>query len=396
MCLKPEDVERMDKAQVLVNEAAFDQNWIVYGPAGTGKTILALNRLQRLSKLRPDDDHIFLSKSKMLSRWVEQAAIGLGVNNKIHSFDQYVWNKVTSYIGQTPVPVDASATWSEILWSKTTPLIVEAFKKDPNLKKFSVIVDEGQDIDAGFFEACKTMCIRVFILMDENQKTKFWADTARAEAAQMLNVDQMHQKYLGINYRNPKAIKELSETFYDGDVQELASDPPAEFQKNLEADPSVRYIPFSDETKKVDQVKRIIGFCSDRPQSTVCVVAPSPNDVAKVIKSLKDSSLATKRFDKNIWKVRGYIPKRNQRCMTDFCSPGIVVASALNLKGSEFDAVYLVDWHRSDDPAPAMYTLVARARARIEVFAAPTAESKSKMRDKFEKALSGGLIKEVQ
>ena len=38
MCLKPEDVERMDDAQTAVNEAAFDQNWIVYGPAGTGKT----------------------------------------------------------------------------------------------------------------------------------------------------------------------------------------------------------------------------------------------------------------------------------------------------------------------------------------------------------------------
>ena len=395
MCLKPEDVERMDVAQTAVNEAAFDQNWIVYGPAGTGKTILALNRLQRLSKLRPDDDHIFLSKSKMLSRWVEQAAIGLGVNERIHSFDQYVWNKVTSYIGHTPVPVDGAATWSEILWSKTTPLVVDAFKQNPNLRKFSLIVDEAQDISAGFFEACKTMCNRVFILMDENQKTKFWADTARAEAARMLNVDQIHQKYLGINYRNPKAIKELSETFYNGDVNELASDPPAEFQKNLEVEPSIRYIPYSDVSKKADQVRRIIGFCSDRPQSTVCVVAPSPSEVARAITTLKDSALATKRFDQTNWKVRGYIPKRNQRCVTDFCSPGIVVASALNLKGSEFDAVYLIDWHLSEDSAPALYTLIARARARIEVFAEPNAESKSSVRNKFEKALSAGLIKEV-
>ena len=396
MCLKPEDVERMDSAQTAVNEAAFDQNWIVYGPAGTGKTILALNRLQRLSKLRPDEDHVFISKSKMLSRWVEQAAIGLGQNNKIQSFDQYVWHKVKSYIGCKPITLSPTATWSEISWSETTPLIADAFKQKPNMKKFSVIVDEGQDISAGFFEACKIMCSRVFILMDENQKTKFWADTARAEAARMLNVDQRHQRYLGINYRNPKVIKELSETFYDGDVNELASDPPVEFQKNLEADPSIRYLPLDDETKKIDQVRRIIGFCSDRPQSTVCVVAPSPSDVPRVIKHLQDSALATNRFDKNIWKVRGYIPKRGQRCTTDFCSPGIVIANALNLKGSEFDAVYLVDWHRSEDPAPAMYTLIARARARIEIFADPTEESKLKMRHKFEKALSAGLIKEMQ
>ena len=211
----------------------------------------------------------------------------------------------------------------------------------------------------------------------------------------MLNVDQMHQKYLGINYRNPKAIKELSETFYNGDVTELASDPPAEFQKNLEVEPSIRYIPYSDVSKKADQVRRIIGFCSDRPQSTVCVVAPSPSEVARAITTLKDSALATKRFDQTNWKVRGYIPKRNQRCVTDFCSPGIVVASALNLKGSEFDAVYLIDWHLSEDSAPALYTLIARARARIEVFAEPNAESKSSVRNKFEKALSAGLIKEV-
>ena len=125
-------------------------------------------------------------------------------------------------------------------------------------------------------------------------------------------------------------------------------------------------------------------------------MAPTPNDVADLIKKLRESALATKKFDSSIWSVRGYIPKRNRPCVTDFCSPGIVVASALNLKGSEFDAVYLTDWHRSEDLAPAMYTLVARARARIEVFADPTAESKSKVRRKFEKALSGGLIKEVE
>jgi len=395
MCLKPEDVERMDLAQTAVNEAAFDQNWVVYGPAGTGKTILALNRLQRLSKLRPDDDHVFLSKSKMLSRWVEQAAIGLGVNDKIDSYDRYVWNKVKGYIGCEPVTVDPVASWSEILWSATTPLIAEAFKRDASLKKFSVIVDEGQDISAGFFEACKIMCSRVFVLMDENQKTKFWADTARAEAARMLNVDQMHQKYLGINYRNPRLIKELSESFYEGDIKELASDPPVELQKNLEAEPSIRYMPFVDQTKKVDQVRRIISYCSERPQSTVCVVAPTPGDVANVIKELKNCAAATQRFDNNNWKVRGYIPKRNQPCGTDFCSPGVVVASALNLKGSEFDAVYLSDWHRSEDAAPSIYTLIARARARLEVFADPTPSSKKNVQSKFEKALSKGLIKEV-
>ena len=45
MCLSKKDIETIDKAQTEVNEASFGQNWLGYGPAGTGKTIRALNRV---------------------------------------------------------------------------------------------------------------------------------------------------------------------------------------------------------------------------------------------------------------------------------------------------------------------------------------------------------------
>lgn len=395
MCLKKNDIERLDAKQTEVNESSFDQNWIVYGPAGTGKTILALSRMQRLVRLLPDENHIFLSKSKMLSRWVEQAAEDLGVNSYIKTFDQFVWNHVKKIIGMDPFKTDPENLWSEIDWDKTIPIIRERFANDTTIKKISIIVDEAQDIRPGFFEACKIMCSRIFILMDENQKTAIFADTKRTEIATILGIDSAHQKILRVNYRNPEEIKKLSESFYDGDRAELAELPPKELRRNLEAPPTINWMPFDDDSKH-NQVRRIISYCGDRPQSTVCVVVPNPKDVKKLGDSFKKAaSTASKLKSLPDWSVRGYQPKTFTPCTTDFCSPGIVVSNSINIKGSEFDAVFLVNWDDSKELAAAMYTLISRARTRIEVLSSALPQSKALVRRQFNQAIEENLITEA-
>lgn len=396
MCLAKDDVELLDGKQRSVNEAAFNQNWIVYGPAGTGKTILGLARLERSVNMAPNEDHIFLSKSKMLGRWVEQAAEQMGIGNNIHSFDQFVWNRVKHYLGRDPEKVEPNATWSEIDWDKTNPLLEKAFATNKTLKKFNVIVDEAQDVRPGFFTACRIMCNNVFVLMDENQKTGVFADTPRAQVADLLGVDNDHQIYLGINYRNPLEIKNLSEVFYTGRPDELAQPAPEERRKMLEAPPTIRWIPFSDDKARSDQVSRILSYCRDRPQVTVCVVAPTTLRVNVIHRVLQEDSQSDKRLSRiGNWSVRKYESEKFKPCTTDFCSPGIVVATPVNLKGSEFDAVFLTDWESSADQPPSMYTLICRAKARIEVLADPSESSKQTVRTMFAKALEENLITEA-
>ena len=398
MCLTKDDIARLDREQILINETSFDMDWIIYGPAGTGKTILALNRIERLSRLVPNETHVYISKSKFLGRWVEQAALELGIQDNVTTFDSFVWNHVRRLLGSPPVPVDPSARWSEIDWAKTTPLIEKAFQKNPALEKFNLVLDEAQDIRLGFFEACKIMCNRLFILMDENQRTAVFADTKRSEIAEVLGINPAQHRYLGINYRNPDEIKNLSETFFDGDKNELAKPPPPELRRTLEAKPCFRWLPFLNPADKEEsQIGRILSYCADHPQTTICVVVPEKEQIQLVADTLTkeariDSTISA--MIKRGWAVRQYTAVRNKPCKTDLCSPGIVVSTAINFKGSEFDAVFLIDWQKSTEAAAAMYTVITRARARIEVFADNSLASKSKVRSQFDLAISERLITE--
>jgi len=239
------------------------------------------------------------------------------------------------------------------------------------------------------------MCSRIFILIDENQKTTVFADTKRSEIATILDIDSSNQIFLRVNYRNPEEIKRLSESFYDGDRAELAELPPKNMRPKLEAPPTIKWMPFNDETKN-NQVRRVISYCADHHQSTVCVVVPNPRDVKELVTSLRKAAEADSIIKKlPEWSIRGYQPKAFTPCVTDFCSPGIVVSNSINIKGSEFDAVFLVKWEDSKELPAAMYTLICRARARIEVLSSGLPNSKALVRKQFIQAIKENLITEA-
>ena len=396
MCLSKKDIETIDRAQSEVNEASFDQNWLVYGPAGTGKTILALNRVERMSRMLPNETTLFVSKSKVLGRWVEQAADELGISSKIATFDRYVWNLVKNTIGQDPVKMEPNAQWSEIDWDATIPLLKVASQKNPNPSKINLVLDEAQDVRLGFFSACEFMFKRLFILMDENQKTEVFANSKRSDIVRLLQIDEKHQKLLHINYRNPLEIKELSETFFDGEAGELASVPDAKDRRNLEAPPVIRWLSLSDEKSPMDQVGRIISYCKDSPAATVCVVVPNSNRVKFMSRLLEERALADERIKRlTNWTVRSYVSETFSRVTLDMCSPGVIVSSSINFKGSEFNSVFFVEWEQSVEKPASMYTAITRARGRIEVLADVSESSKSQIRIQFEQALGENLIAEV-
>jgi superfamily I DNA/RNA helicase len=82
-------------------------------------------------------------------------------------------------------------------------------------------------------------------------------------------------------------------------------------------------------------------------------------------------------------------------CELNLCAPGIVVSTALNVKGSEYSAVFLTQWEDSRDKNPAMYTVVTRAKTRLEVLSSESDEAKSTIRAQFRAALDSGLISEA-
>ena len=96
------------------------------------------------------------------------------------------------------------------------------------------------------------------------------------------------------------------------------------------------------------------------------------------------------------WTVRSYVAKMNVPATLDMCAPGVIVSNSINFKGSEFRAVFLIDWDKSSETSASMYTTITRAKGRIEVLAENSEISKGKIRGIFEKALNEQLITEVE
>ena len=178
MCFSLGDIAVLDPEQRIIDEATFDENWLVYGPAGTGKTILALKRVERMNRMLPNETTLFVSRSKVLAQWVRSAAVEIGIGASIKTYDQFFWwfvkdrIKGDSEIDRDPPTLDDGA----FDWDQIVPLLEVAYTAKPDWAKINLVLDEAQDLPLGFFDACKWMCNRVFILMDENQKTDFWDD----------------------------------------------------------------------------------------------------------------------------------------------------------------------------------------------------------------------------
>ena len=394
MCFSLEDIAILDPEQKIIDEATFDENWLVYGPAGTGKTILALKRVERMNRSLPAETTLFVSRSKVLAQWVRSAAVEIGIGGSITTYNKFFWWFVKDRINRDPPTLDDGA----FDWDQIVQLLKDAYTTKPDWPKINLVLDEAQDLPLGFFDACKWMCNRVFVLMDENQKTDFWDDSKRSDIAQRLGIGPIHQNLLKVNHRNPLEIKSLSETFYDGDVGDLAEIPkdPKDRPK-LEAPPVIRWLPLDEAPTRRNQIDQIISYCHDHPTATVCVVSPSKNHILYFTNRIEEYARLDIRL-RNLpnWTVRNYVAKNGVPATLNMCAPGVIVSNSLNFKGSEFAAVFLINWDEASETNGMMYTTITRAKARIEILAENSEISKEKIRRIFEKALNEQLITEVE
>jgi superfamily I DNA/RNA helicase len=112
---------------------------------------------------------------------------------------------------------------------------------------------------------------------------------------------------------------------------------------------------------------------------------------------LEERALTDERIKRlTNWSVRSYVSETFSRVTLDMCSPGVIVSSSINFKGSEFNSVFFVEWEQSVEKPASMYTAITRARGRIEVLADVSEASKSQIRTQFEQALGENLISEVE
>ena len=74
MCLDPIRFELLSKEQDLVFNLPLTGQYLVVGPPGTGKSVVALHRAGRVSKSGSTTDLVILTKSRLLKEWTKESS----------------------------------------------------------------------------------------------------------------------------------------------------------------------------------------------------------------------------------------------------------------------------------------------------------------------------------
>ena len=343
--------EDLSPEQDAIYRLPLDRPSIVTGPPGSGKTVLALYRSQRLRGA--DMDHRVITHSKVLRMYIEAAAKELEVDafvSTFHSFIHWWWTTRDGVTGKPPQLKPYEFDWESIL---------DTLGEVPDAGDLShLIVDEAQDLPNKFFLVWRWIASAYTVFADENQRMTEQNSTIEQIMSRLgIDADAMHS--LTTNYRNTAQIHDLAVAI----DPELGSEAPGRPERSGSLPRMVR---FDDEDSEADHIARLAAVPSNR---TVGVFVPPDKRVSRRILRQLSSRLKGKGRS-----VQAYMSGVQGHSSLDWSLPGVYILMYPSTKGLQFDHVCIprletADRSSVDEDVTRMsfYVMATRARSGLTV-----------------------------
>lgn len=300
---------------------------VVFGGAGTGKTVLACEKARQL---RDEGNSVVLTCfNELLARRLSADKSLNGVT--IATFHSLCISTARS--AGLEIPTSPESKW----WISDAPILLMEGAEASGLNFDAVVVDEGQDFSGSWFEALEAICSSentspFYIFADENQK--LW-DRDWVPDAQRLRLD------LTTNCRNSRPISMRVAAISGSQLDDLGVDGPAAKWTDLTSR--------RDAPRVVQRtVERLLGAGFGREDIVVLCESPW------LVKRLREMAVAD----------------------TGFCElgrTGVATETIGRFKGLEALAVVVV--LDADDPGVpdrSAYVGFSRARSLLHVVASPS------------------------
>jgi len=348
-----------EEQKAILEDADFDENLIVIGPPGTGKTVIAMHRAQQLGQARDTKVNLIMYNqvlSQYTSQWdSDDFRQGVGVST-YHKWVWHLWRK-HGCPGNPPKIDNFVFDWP----------VIQAELLQRGVSLGQLVVDEGQDLPVSFFKAIGLLTgndsggSSFCIVADENQRLDENTNASIDEIREAAILGDPKDYQLTRNYRNTREIALLANKFYVG-LQTGMAEIPEDRQG-----PKPRLVGFADGTG--DMVKSIARHASNNPGHSILVICPTKGKV----KSLRNK-LHNKLTGR---KVRAYL-SGNRTHTADQLETGqdgsITLVHWRSMKGVEADAVFVphleefdLGGDSVDGEKMRLYVLFSRARQILEL-----------------------------
>ena len=352
-------IEGLSKEQEAARALPTEGQHLIVGGPGTGKSVLALIRSNRHQRER--DDYLFLVFNHLLDRASGQLfGDGLASRTWIGWFlEQF------EEMANRPAPrlESGEGAFREIDWTGVDE-IIQALPVTEDRRRPYLVIDEGQDMPRGFYDALVDLGFdRFFVVADQNQQITE-ANSSRRDIEVCLTIKTDDVIELEQNYRNHYRVARLAREFYTGDP----ASPPPELPG---AAPGAVPLLYYYEQDNLDAVARGILRLADRdPRQLIGVIAPKNAVRERYLEALRSVQVSLDNPRPPVQTYHG-----GHRAEVAFDEGGILVINAQACKGLEFDTVVLADTdehfvpRRDPDVARRLfYVMVARARERVFMF----------------------------
>src|SRR5687767_14045769 len=112
--MKLPSYQQLSKEQDAINDLPLEGSYLVTGPPGTGKTVMALYRTQMLTKSAASVQ--LLMHSRLLSQYVQSAVDDLDLDRSVRTFHSWFYRFYREVYGQAPQQLEKWVyLWPEIL-----------------------------------------------------------------------------------------------------------------------------------------------------------------------------------------------------------------------------------------------------------------------------------------
>ena len=335
--------------------------FLVVGGPGTGKSVVALLRAMKFA----DDDYLFLTYNHVLSSSSKQLFTEdeLKANTANSWFYKTYYERYERYV---PEKKDRIPDYSRI---------ADQYQKE-NIAEHDIqlIVDEAQDMEAGYYECLMELGFtNFFLLADQNQQITDEHST-RQELTDLLGLDATDVIELKTNHRNSTPIAVLAGHFYTD-----KSSPPPELPERPSIDTPTLY-----EYNRVDSCVELILREADKDDTRLIgVIVASDTKREDYVKKLRNMDINRDNPKPLVstYSNGSYSNKKEVAVDIDFSLGGIVVLNDKSVKGIEFDTVFIVTDglkvinNDRDLIKKRLYVMCSRAREKLVILKSASLQS---------------------
>jgi superfamily I DNA/RNA helicase len=326
-------------------------SYLIAGPPGTGKTVLAIYRAKRLVDANHERTQLIMY-SRLLAQYTSNACKQLGVEGKVSTFNHWFKWYCKRNLGFFPPEI----TPFEYDWVTILQRIMQAPRMPDPSKLPYLIVDEGQDLPPEFYLIASKICRDFIVFADQNQRIQK-QNSLLSEIRDRAGFTESNVYWLRQNYRNSRPIAELAAHFYT-DTETGVPDLPAIGTSRA---PKPRMIHVE---KLHHSVMHIVNLERNFSNLQIGVFVPTVALQTKFRNRLEGKT-------KNPVQFYNYQGDHGVPCVVDFEAPGIVITTYQGAKGLEFDLVVIPELQelndKLDDPHTRMrfYVMISRAREQV-------------------------------